>query len=574
MHARMNDAMARRVLALSFFLLFWLGVIVVRLVSLQLLDYRKYSGRVKAQSEREYDLIPKRGTIFDSRGEILAISVKAKSLAFRNRDTELSLRLLERVWRVIQAPSGQKVAVTKRLRGGDKFVWVKRKLEDSEYGALQAMTVSAAEKEIMDFVDEYRRVYPQKQTAAHILGGVGIDEQPLCGVEQSLDSVIRGKGGKYSVQIDARRKIFQTRLLEEAIPGRDIHLTIDSALQYFVEQALAEAVSNSKALGGAAVVLEAQTGRVLAMASNPVFFPEEISRAFKENRETVKNRAVSFLYDPGSTFKVILAAAALESRTCTPDEIIDCGNGTLRVHDLVISDVHTKGQLSFTDVIVHSSNVGAAKVGMRLGADNYYRWIRRFGFGDRSGIPLPGEEAGLLWPPKRWTEVSIAYLAHGYEINVTPLQMARAFNVLAAGGRLLKPEILQGVAGEERRPQPGVPVLSPQTLQQMEGIMRQVVSRGTGTKAEVDGLEIAGKTGTAQKVKDHRYTKDHIASFGGFFPVQRPRITIFVVIDEPVGAYYGGDVAAPVFRAIAEKIIYRMNMFPETGQEREIRMAP
>ncbi len=394
---------------------------------------------------------------------------------------------------------------------------------------------------------------------------MGIDEQALGGIETSLDSEIKGRGGKLKVLIDARKRIFQFKYLEQPVPGRDIHLSIDAALQFFVERELASAVETYRAAGGAVIVMDSRSGQVLAMASNPGYEPEAI---WNTPPAVLKNKAISFLYDPGSTFKIVLAASALENRACGRQETFDCHNGVYAVRDRQIVDVHPFARLSFDDIIVQSSNIGAAQVGLRLGGDKYFRTIRRFGFGRRTGIQLPAEENGILNPPQKWSGVSLAFLSFGYEIAVTPLQMAAAFNVPASGGFLIAPRILRDGAPPDVRQ----PVLAAACSDQLGEIMTAVVSRGTGKKAGIDGLEIAGKTGTAHKIKTGKYAGSYVSSFGGFFPARDPRVTMFVMIDEPEGLHFGGDVAAPVFKAIAEKIMLYLGILPELPAPDEIRL--
>jgi cell division protein FtsI/penicillin-binding protein 2 len=301
------------------------------------------------------------------------------------------------------------------------------------------------------------------------------------------------------------------------------------------------------------------------MASNPDYDPEEI---WKTAPAILKNKAISFLYDPGPTFKIVLAASALENRACGRQETFDCHNGVYAVRDRQIVDVHPFARLSFDDIIVQSSNIGAAQVGLRLGGDKYFRTIRRFGFGRRTGIQLPAEENGILNPPQKWSGVSLAFLSFGYEIAVTPLQMAAAFNVPASGGFLIAPRILRDGTPSPARP----PVLAAACSDQLGEIMTAVVSRGTGRKAGIEGLEIAGKTGTAHQIKTGKYAGSYVSSFCGFFPARDPRVTMFVMIDEPEGMHFGGDVAAPVFKAIAEKIMLYLGIFPELPASDEIRL--
>jgi cell division protein FtsI/penicillin-binding protein 2 len=530
---------------------------------MQVLDYTTYMAKVKAQTSRIEELHSKRGTITDRNGEILAISLQSKSAFISNKDSALSLKVFKEFCALLPLTSVQKVNIAKRIRRGEKFIWLKRKLTDDEYRQVRLLALQAETAGTIDFLDEYRRVYPQKKTASHILGGVGIDEQALGGIETSLDAEIKGHGGRLNVMIDARKKIFQFKYMELPVPGRDIHLSIDSSLQFFVERELAAAVKEYHAAGGAVIVMNSRDGQVLAMASNPDYDPGNI---WNTSLPVLKNKAISFLYDPGSTFKIVLAASALENRACGRQETFDCHNGTYSIRDRQITDVHPYAQLTFDDVIIQSSNIGAAQIGLRLGGEKYSQTINRFGFGRRTGILLPAEENGIIHPLQEWSGVSLAFLSFGYEIAVTPLQMAVAFNVPASGGFLVRPEILRdGTSG------PGPErVVSAACQEHLTEIMTAVVNRGTGKKAGIEGMEIAGKTGTAHKIKIGKYAGSYVSSFGGFFPAYDPQVTMFVMIDEPEGLHFGGDVAAPVFKAIAEKIMLYLRLFPKLPAQNEI----
>lgn len=555
----------KRFFVLTIFFFIWIFLIAFKLFNMQVLDYTTYMAKVRAQTNRVEELHPKRGTITDRHGEILAISLLSKSAFISNKDNALSLAVFKKFCGLLALDNSQKMKIVKRIRRGEKFIWIKRKLTDDEYLKIRPLALSKETAGTIDFIDEYRRVYPQNKIASHILGGVGIDEQALGGIETSLDPEIRGRGGKLKVLIDARKKIFQFKYLEQPVAGRDIHLSIDTALQFFVERELAAAVKKYQAVGGAVIVMSSRDGQILAMASNPDYCPENIWRT---PLPVLKNRAISFLYDPGSTFKIVLAASALENRVCGRQEMFDCHNGAFMIRDRQITDVHPYGQLSFDDIIIHSSNIGAAEIGRRLGGEKYFQTIEKFGFGRRTGILLPGEENGILNSPKKWSGVSLAFLSFGYEIAVTPLQMAAAFNVLASGGFFIRPEIvLEDTPGSGQ-----TRVLSLASQQRLTEILTAVVSRGTGKQAGISGLEIAGKTGTAHKVKMGKYVGSYVSTFGGFFPAHDPQVTVFVMIDEPLGLHFGGEVAAPVFKAIAERIMLYLQLFPDLPAQNEIRL--
>jgi cell division protein FtsI (penicillin-binding protein 3) len=545
----------------------WVLVIIGYLFKIQVFSYSKYRSRVSAQTKRTFKLHPKRGTIYDGSGEVLAISVKTKSAALSAKDEVKAMSTFRKVVKKIKLSSGKRKEIIERIKRGNRFIWLKRKLSDREYLKLKSLNKQSRHDTPIFFVDEYRRIYPQEERAAHILGGVGIDEQGLAGLEYEMDSQIKGHGGLVNGMVDARQKVFNLEYIEFPETGKDVYLTIDSTLQYFVEQELRKSVRSYNAKGGAVIVMDTMSGAILAMASYPFYRPDRIS---KTSSQLLRNKCTSFLYDPGSTFKIVLAASAFENNIVKPHQSINCRNGSMTISDSTITDSHAFQTLSFEEVIVKSSNVGAATVGLRLGKKRYYKSILQFGFGSKTGVRLPAEENGILNPVSKWNDVSVAFLSHGYEISVTPMQMVRAFNVIATGGFLVRPFIIKKVDGVAVRPFKRERVLQDSTCKKLKGIMSQVVKRGTGKKTSIDGISIAGKTGTAQKLKNGKYIEKHIASFGGFFPAGNPRITMFVMIDEPRPLFYGGDVAAPLFKSITKKLLVYLNLFPQSAGVKEI----
>jgi len=566
---KINRKERNRTFLVFLMFIFWTLVIVFTLVKSQIFNYNKYLSKIKAQSHRIFSLHPKRGTIYDSKGEVLAISIKAKSAFLSNKNHADSLRILHQVKKLISLSSRDSKNITSRIRRGEKFIWIKRKLDHDGYLRLKKTKVNHQYKSVLGFIDEYKRVYPHKTTAAHLLGGVGIDEQGLYGVEYALDSVIRGKGSRVKVLLDARRKIFNFQYLDEPVSGRDVYLSVDYAIQFFVEKELKKTIRTYSAKGGAVLVMNSLDGSILTMASYPSYNPDRIKYI---PGYILKNNAISFLYDPGSTFKIVLASSALENKVCYLQQIFNCHNGIYHLGGRDIIDVHPYKNLTFEDIIVKSSNIGAVRVGLRLGKERYFKTIEKFGFGRRTGIRLPAEEKGIVNPLKRWDSFSIASLAFGYEISVTPIQMLRAFNVIASGGYLISPRIIKKIDGIRPTESSRVRIVSPSTQSKMLSIMTEVVNRGTGKKSRVEGINVAGKTGTAKKIRRGKYDKVYVSSFGGFFPAQNPQITIYVVIDEPVGAFYGGDVASPLFKAIVEKLLIYLHIFPEMDQVNEIRI--
>ncbi len=566
---KINSSERNRVFFLFIIFSLWVLFICVSLVRIQVFDYSKNVSKVRAQSNRIFSMNPKRGTIYDSKGEVLAISVKTKSAFLSNKNSVHSLALFKSIRKRIRLPLNKIKDIEERIRRGDKFIWVKRKLSEQEYGRLYKIEESNRSQSVLDFIDEYKRVYPQKDTACHILGGVGVDEQGLYGIEYAMDSTIRGRGGKARVLLDARQKVFKLEYIIEPVAGKDIYLTIDSSIQFFVEKELKKTVEKYRAKGGAVIVMDSREGAILAMAGYPTYRPDRVQYT---PYQLIKNRAISFLYHPGSTFKIVLASIALERNICSPQDEFYCYNGIYKIKDQQITDDPSYKNLSFEGIIIHSSNIGAAKIAERLGKTRYYDGIKKFGFGKRIGIQLPGEEKGIFKPLNKWTGVSLQFLAYGYEIAVTPLQMARAFNVIASGGYIIQPYILKKIEGEFPKKKRKVKLLSPGTVHRMSAIMTEVVNTGTGKRSQITGINIAGKTGTSKRIQKNKNRGKYVPSFGGFFPVENPRVTMFVVIDEPRGQHYGGDVAAPLFKSIAEKLLIYLKIFPNSNKNSEIRI--
>lgn len=565
----LNRMERNRGLVVFYGILLWAVFLAVMLVKVQIVDYSHNILKVRSQSKRVFESHPKRGTIYDRHGHILAISVEAYSAFFSNRDPDQTAALFEKLQKVLAMNAASRKEIRNRIRKGDRFIWVKRKLIQDEHDKLMDLQSREKAEEILGFWKEHKRIYPQGETAAHILGGVGIDEQGLEGIEFALDREIKGQGGQMEALLDARKQVFRFEYIKKPVPGKDVYLTIDTAVQFFVERALVRTLKSLSAKGGSVLVMDSRNGDILAMASAPGYHPAKLSN---EPRSHLKNRAVSMLYDPGSTFKLVTASAALEQNVCYPQQVFNCANGELKYRGQSITDHKPFSNLTFEEVLVHSSNIGAAKIALKLGRQRFYKAITDFGFGSKTGLPLPAEERGLLHPVARWSDVSTAFLAFGYEILVTPVQMTQAFNVLANGGYLMPPRLVTRVGERETARPRASRIISDLTRDRMVSILQGVVEKGTGQKAAIAGLDVAGKTGTAKKVVNGKYTKSYMSSFGGFFPAGDPRVTIYVVIDEPQEVYYGGDVAAPLFREIAENVMVYLKVFPQNTAGAEIRI--
>jgi cell division protein FtsI (penicillin-binding protein 3) len=544
----------------------WSVVVVARLVQVQIVRHDDYTNRAQRQQERTLDLSPVRGAILDARGRVLAESVAAESIyadpqAIANR----------RAAAVKLAPIlGIGVReIEARLSSDAGFVWIARQVPLEVAAQVRRLGIGG-----IDFIEEHRRAYPRGSLAASVIGYVGVDGEGLAGVEHSFDSYVRGKPGRVTVLRDARRGMYLVggEGLNRAIDGNDVVLTIDSVVQFITERALGKAVEKFKAAGGAAIVMDARSGDVLAMASYPSFDP---NRFGDSPAWSWRNRTLQEMYEPGSTFKIITASAGIEENVVTPSQILDCGNGAIQIADVEIHEHGgvRYGLMTFEDVMVHSSNVGTIRVALALGERRMYDYVRRFGFGERTNVQLPGEAAGLLRRLSHWSDVSVASISIGQEIGVTPLQLVRAIGTVANGGTRVEPRVIDRVVDasgktiyQPQRPQPQR-VISERTAAVLNEILKSVVYRGTGERAALPEHVVAGKTGTAQKAIRGGYAPDKfIASFGGYVPADRPRLVILVMVDEPRGEQFGGVIAAPAFREIAEATLHYLRVPPSVPQ--------
>ena len=522
------------------------------------------------QHHQRIELLPHRGPIVDRSGEPLALSVDVPSIYVRPRELAAHASAADGRLASLAAALHMPVrALRAKLQSRQPFVWLKRQALPREARAIGRLGLPGVYA-----VTEGRRFYPHGSLAAHVLGFVGVDSQGLEGLEQRFDRVIRGEPQYLEFDRDARgREMFTGGVQAAPDHGGRLELTLDAGIQEATERELHNGVAAARAVGGAAVVLDPATGEVLALANVPTYNPNEPGDwTDKRWRDRVRNRAITDPYEPGSTFKAILAAAAIEERVVTPGELFFCERGRFQTAGRAIHDTHPYGWLSFAEVIQYSSNIGAAKVGERLGRERYHRYLRAFGFGGRTGIELPGETPGIVRPVQRWTHVDLATLSFGQGVSVTPVQMAAAFAAIANGGTLLRPFVVKRVVapnGEvvlENEPTAVRRVVSTRSARTTTELLRRVVEEegGTGTKARLEDFPVAGKTGTAQKVDPSTgvYSSKRIGSFVGFVPADEPRAVILVLIDEPATSSYGGVVAAPVFPAIAAAVLKRLGVEP------------
>lgn len=542
-----------RLYYLAGFLAFWFLVICIRLVWLQVVDYGDFTQRASRQQQRSIDVAPVRGNIYDRNGNELAMTVSVDSVfavPSQVADIHATSAVLARTL------NGDAQEIENRMRASRAFAWVKRKIDPAASARVRSLNMKG-----IYFQKESKRFYPKRELAAQVIGYVGLDDEGLGGVERQFDSRLTGKPGKMLVSLDAKQHWFG-RVEKNPDPGENVVLTLDEKIQYIAERELEKAVAETHAEAGTIVVQNPHTGEVLALANRPNFNPNTFNTA---DPRSFKNRAVSDIYEPGSTFKIVTLAAALEEKLTNPDEVFDCQMGSIELNGRTIHDHKPYGLLTVAQILANSSDVGAIKVALRLGDERFDRYIRAFGFGSQTGIELPGETRGLTKPASRWSKVSIGAISMGQEIGVSPMQLISMASTIANDGVYVPSRIIAGITPPRSTPQTiafhpmaGRRVISTMTAAQMKHMMEGVVLHGTGTKAILDGYSLAGKTGTAQKVDSAtgRYSKSHyVASFSGFAPVNTPVVSVLVVLDSPVGPHEGGQVAAPVFSRVMQQVL-------------------
>ncbi|UCG38630.1 MAG: PASTA domain-containing protein [bacterium] len=534
---------------------------------LQIYERDSLRQRANQQSRMVEKVQPHRGAIFDRNGQPLAIGVPVPSIYAVREEVKDKRSAARRLSKVLGMSTD---TLYDRLERGSGFVWLRRMVEPQV-----AEGVSALALEGVGIRTESRRYYPNSDLAGSVLGFVGTD-RGLEGLECSLEEHLKGGDGVRVLNLDAMGKALTSPRPWERPPavGSTVHLTLDRNVQFFAEQSLREGCRASGAAAGVAIIMEPATGRILAMASYPGFNPNDFGSFDQEN---YRNRAISSIYEPGSTFKVVTIAAALEEKVFDEMDILFCNNGRFEVADVVINDHLPHGWLTLMGIIRKSSNIGASKVGLEVGRERLGKYVRAFGFGQRTGILLPGEGRGILRDESSWTQVDLANISFGQGLGVTPLQMVTAINAVATGGDLLKPYIVDRITsptGEvilQNRPGILRRVVSGDTARKVARMMETVTEPGgSGMNASISGYKVAGKTGTAQKfdLSEGTYSSDaFIASFAGFAPSQNPAVTAIVIIDQPTETIYGGAVAAPVWRDMVSKTLKYLNVTPEMDQD-------
>jgi cell division protein FtsI (penicillin-binding protein 3) len=558
-----RQTIRQRVLITAVVFAAWTLVVEARLVYLQVVSHERMVQLAARQQSDTRTLPAKRGDIVDRRGRLLAYSVDADTIYAVPYEVRDQAKTAAALCRALEGCTKKdQAALADRLAADRSFIYVKRRVSPTE-----ARKVAALELSGIGFMKESRRYYPNRELAAHVLGYVGLDNVGLAGLEAAYDKVIRGKEGRLIAHTDAKRRSFGGRVERAPTAGGSLELTIDEALQHLVERELRAGVEEKRADAGTAVVMDPHTGEILALASYPTFNPNAYNNVPEAAR---RNRAVQDIYEPGSTFKVVTVAAALEEQLMPLDALIETGPGIYRIGNRVIDEFegHNYGTLSLTDVIVKSSNVGAVKIGLRLGAERFGLYAQRFGFGRPTSPDFPSESPGILWPAAKLNDSGIASMSMGYQVSVTPLQMAAAMSAVANGGTWIEPRAVRAVTRDGVRtviePQRKRRVISADTAQRMLPILERVVTDGTGKRAQVPGYTVAGKTGTADKIVNGRYV-GHMqnVSFLGFVPSRQPVLTIIVMVDTPrVGSDTGGAVAAPIFNRIAEGAMRYLGVAP------------
>ncbi|MDW8131952.1 MAG: penicillin-binding protein [Bryobacterales bacterium] len=552
-------------------ILLWAAGLTLRLFQIQHARPADEDRRIPGQQRRTIELPAPRGKIVDRNGRLLAVSVVRESVSVDPRhvpNPEQAARIFSEVLGLDYAAWRDKLADLKRRRAG--FVYVKRRISPEESQRLRQLR-----RRWIHFRPELVRQYPKGSLAAHVIGAVDFDQRGALGVESALEAEIGGQHGRIEVVADVWGRAVQPLSLEPPQPGASIGLSVDERIQYAAERELEAAARAEGCSSASLVVMDPHTGDILALASYPGFDPNQPPRDAREGWVRFHNHAFSVPFEPGSVFKVVTLAAAFETTSLKPETIVPCGNGRIALYGRVVRDHHAYSALTAADVLAKSSNIGAIHIAYRVGESRMHEYVRRFGFGQKTGVPLPAESAGRVRPLRQWHKTSLASIAMGHELSATTLQLARAVSVIANGGLLVKPRLVlwrQQADGRlvKTAVEPPQRVLRPETAFLMRRLMEGVVLHGTGKAARLEGYSAAGKTGTAQIFDRQlgRFTHVYNASFVGFAPVTAPAIVVAVTLNGT--RRYGGEVAAPVFRRVASEALRILNVprdLPESGPE-------
>lgn len=555
MHSRIVRA---RLIGIFLFFFLFLTFLLLRLFYLQAIRHNFYNRIAAGQHTVSIELPPKRGTLFDRNMRVLAVNLNCNSVYANPR----VIKNRTFVSRTLSSVLGlDERFVHQRLMRKKSFVWIKRKVSGQESASVKKLKIEG-----VGVIEESKRFYPDRALACHVLGTVDIDNNGLEGLELYYNKYLKGESGWLVSTQDAKRKLLES-YQDEFIPpknGFSLSLTIDEVIQSIAERELGRAYEKYNAKAASIIVIDPRNGDILALANLPGY---DLNNSSKRPVESIRNRAINDFFEPGSVFKIVTASAALEEKAVRLDDKFYCENGAYKIGKRILHDHTPHGILTFREIIEKSSNIGAVKVASLFGAQKMYNYMRAFGFYDYTGIDLPGEVVGMNRPVSKWSGVSMFAIPMGQEVTTTAMQLACAISVIANGGFLVKPRVVKEILDDKSRPikeiASGVPqkVISPQTAADMRDILKGVVESGTGKKARIEEYEAAGKTGTAQKVgPGGAYSHDRfLASFIGFAPAQKPILAVVVCVDEPRPVYYGGDVAAPVFKNVADESLKYLN---------------
>jgi cell division protein FtsI (penicillin-binding protein 3) len=522
-----------------------------------ILNHRSLSEKAKLQYIKVEDIQVRRGIVFEREGRQLALNLELDSLYCEPDSMQLDKESLKKL---ASAMAKKPKAILAKIPDKGKFAWIERKLDPDIAGRIRDLNIRG-----IGLMNEAKRVYPKGRLASHVIGSVGVDNQALEGVELYFDKYLKTRGGKVFLERDAGGKTLSSGVDKEA-KGNNIVLTIDEGLQGIVEKELDKAMVQWRAAAISAIMMDPYTGEILALANRPSYDPNNPGRAKDFEK---RNRAITDCYEPGSTFKIVAGIGALEENIVKPHTLFDVSKGSIEVGGKKIRDVHKHEVLTFKEVIQKSSNIGTIMIGMRLGKERIYKYAKRLGVGEKTGIDLPGEVSGWIHPTERWSGTSLGAIPIGQEVAVTPLQILRTYSAIANGGFLVKPHVVSEIISPEGQllfsfmDNEKKRIISPKTAEIFKEVLKSVVEGGTGEKASVEGEEVAGKTGTAQMIdpKTKRYSKEkYVSSFVGFVPADNPKFALIVVVYEPKGQIYGGVVASPVFREIANQAFSYLNI--------------
>jgi cell division protein FtsI (penicillin-binding protein 3) len=560
--------MRKRAIILNTAIIFGFVAVFLRLVDLMVLNHDRFSEKARIQQLKQEDIQVRRGLIFDRRGRELGVNLEVESLFCDPAAMASPQTAAYDISRVLEK---KPEALLAKFSSKGRFVWVERKINHETAEKIKKMDIKG-----FGFVPDAKRFYPKGKLAAHVIGAVGIDNQALEGVELKYNNFLRTRGGKVLVTRDAKGRTLSTGVDIES-KGNNVFLTIDEGLQYIAEKEIDNAMAQWRASAATVIMMNPFTGEILAFANRPAYDPNSASYAKDFEK---RNRAITDCYEPGSTFKIIVGSAAIEEGIVRLDTKFDCSKGAISVGGSVIHDAHKHGVLTFKEVIQKSSNVGSTMIGMQLGKERVYKYAKLFGFGEKTGIDLPGEVSGWIRPPGRWSAGSVGAISIGQEVAVTPLQILRAYSAIANGGVLVTPHVVSEIRSPDDVPvysfnsRGNKRAVSKKTAVIFKEILKTVAEQGgTGKSASVDGNSVAGKTGTAQIIdpRTKRYSKEkYVGSFVGFVPADNPMIAMIVVIYEPKGQIYGGVIAAPVFKEIAKQSLSYLNVPREDTLEKNI----